>query len=185
MPLTKKPFWKGPGLCHSALGNTWSNVGYADKPVIQILQLYFPPTFSFTPYLESTVQCCSVHSQPTPVAICYVLRAYHPFVSTFINVTIFTVLMSCTLFPYHSFKMCPCLQSSRQALLSHIAIVIELPCATKGTGEWGKGTSAGRRWLREKSWAESFAGGLHFYFYQHLQLSKLTCCMMGIYWCLL
>lgn len=132
MHLTKKPFWKGPGLYHSALGNTWSNLGYADKPVIQILQLYFPPPF--TPYLEGTVQCCSVHSQPIPVAICYVLRAYHLFVSAFINVTVFTVLMSCTLFPYHSFKMCPCLQSSRQALLSHIALVIELPCATKVNG---------------------------------------------------
>lgn len=124
--------------CHFDILLLWGipgvTVGYADKPVIQILQLCFPPPFSFSPYLVGTTQCCSVHSQPTPVAICYVLRANHPLVS------------NCTLFPYHSFKIYLCLQTSRQALLSHVALVIELPCATKGTGEWRKGGSAGRGW---------------------------------------
>ncbi|KAK4821252.1 hypothetical protein QYF61_016551 [Mycteria americana] len=60
-----------------------------------------------------------------------------------------------------------------------VASVIELPRATKGTREWGRGGSAGRGWSREKSWAESFPSKLHFRFYQCLQLSKITRCMMG------
>lgn len=69
----------------SSVEGTWITMDCSDKPVIR---LCLPP-FSFTTYPVGITQYCSVHSQLATMAVCYLLRAYHPLVS------------NCALLPYY------------------------------------------------------------------------------------
>lgn len=101
-------------------------MGREDKAVIKILQLCFPHPFPLPPHLVGTVQCCSVHRQS--VLVSYLLHTQG----------LSSTCQQLRIISYHSFKICPCVQSSRQALLSHMSLFIELPCAMEDMVNGGK-----------------------------------------------
>lgn len=98
----------------SSMEDTWITVDCSDKPIT--------PTVSpsiFLSHLVGVTQYCSVHSQLTAMAVCYLLWADHPLVSNYI------------LLPYHSFKTCCCLQG----LLACVRLAIQLVVVTGSLDE--------------------------------------------------
>lgn len=128
----------------SSMEGTWITMDCSDKPVIQ---LCFPP-FSFTAYLMGITQYCSVHSQLATVAVCYLLRAYHPLVS------------NCALLPYYSFRTCCC----HQNLLARVGLARELVVVTRSLDEGWEWELVQEIVERKNQRAESFLWRLLLFF---------------------